>query len=181
MRQRYTGHIAPEHRANFIGAIAAGIHHIFAANVTLRSGQHPFVIVTANAGYWAEADDLCTHIARALGKGLSQLCRVNITVKRIPLATMKVMRLKEGVKLLHLGWRHFLEFDAHLLAHSLNMAELFHALTRMRQADRPRDVIIHRVVDLLSKLAIKLGRVGLDFHHGPGPDKIWAVAGGMPG
>ena len=167
VRQRHAGHVAPEHGADLVRAIAGGVDHIFTADLALRRRQHPFAILAAHTGDRAEADDLGTHVAPALGQGLGQLRRVDIAVQRVPLAAIQGVCLEEGIDLLHLGRRHFLKLDAHLPAHALDMAELFHALAGMRQPDGPGDMIVHRIVDLRAKLAVQAGRIGLDLHHRP--------------
>ena len=127
----------------------------------------PFITDAVNPGHRAETDDLCAHVTRPLGQGLGQLRGVDITIQRVPLATMQVMGFKERVDILHIRVGHFLKIDAHLPAHGLNMAEFLHALATMGQADRPGDVIVHGVVDFITKTAVQLGRIGLDFNHGP--------------
>ena len=180
VRQRNAGHVATEHAANLVGTIAGGIDDIFAADVTLRRRQDPFTVLATRAGDRTEPDHGGAVVTRALGKGLGQLRGVDVTVKGVPLTAIEIMRLEERIDLLHLGRRHFLKFNAHLASHALDMAELLHALARMRKPDGAGDVVIHRIVNQITELAIQAGRIALHLHHSPGADIVRAVAGGMP-
>ena len=157
MRHGNTRHIAAKHLADFISTVTGSVNNIFTANFANVSFNNPFVIYTLNACDRAETHDLGAHITCTFSKSLCQLGRVNIAIKGIPLTAVEVMCFKEWIDFLHLRRRHFLEFNTHLATHGFNMAELFHTLAGMSQADRASDVIVHRVVYFFTQSAVKLG------------------------
>ena len=181
MRQRHTWHVTAKHAAQLCRPIASRIDHIFRTDCSVWRGNHPFILHTLDMRYRAEPDNFCAFVTRPFGKCLGQLRRVNITIQWIPLSAIQIMGFQKRIDFLHLAVGHFLKFDAHLSAHRRNMAKLLHPLAAMCQPDRASDMVIHRIIHQLAKFTIQLGRIGLDFHHRPGADKIWAIASRMPG
>ena len=73
------------HRADLIHAIAASIHHNIAVNIAMFGVYCPCVIAMLRQGcYRRVAIHLGPGFAGASGQGLTQLCRINVAVQRIP-------------------------------------------------------------------------------------------------
>ena len=173
-------HLAAEHGADLSGAISGGIHHVLAADVSLRGLHHPFT-VAPHPGDRAEPHDDGAEVPCALGEGLGQLGRIDVAVVRVIETAGEIVGLEIGIEFLQLVVRAGPDIHALVAAHADHPLELQHAVLRVRQADRSRHVIVHRVIDRLGEAAVELGRVTLHVHDRPARREGRHVAGGMPG
>ena len=71
-----------QHLANFLCAIASGVHDVFTLDLTLGGFQRPFLGGWIKAGTFKRAETLnmAAHRTRAFGQRLCQLCWVNVTI-----------------------------------------------------------------------------------------------------
>ncbi len=180
MRQRHAWHIPAKHSAKLGGTIPCRVNHIFTANFASRCGQYPLAIFPAHRCHRTKTDDFLSLVTGAFCQSLSQLRRINISIERIPLAAIEIMRFKEWMNVLHFLVRHLNKFNAHLPSHTFDMAELFHALARMCQTNCAGHMVVHRIVDKFAKLAIQACRIGLHFHDRPRANIIRAIACRVP-
>ena len=88
-----------EHLTNALCIIAATVHNLFAANVAFFGFHDPFIAIALDANNGTETFDTATCVTGTLGQCLGQLCRINITIQRIPKTTRQIMGFHERVQL----------------------------------------------------------------------------------
>ena len=181
MRHAHHRHEPAEHCADLLRSIARSIDDIFAADFALRRLDDPFAAVASHACGRAEADDLRAQVARALCQRLGQLRRIDIAVIGIVQAAGQIVRFEEGITLLQVGDGDHRDIEALVPAHADNPFELHHPVARMGKAQRPGDMIVHRIVDPLTQVAIQLRRIALHVHDRPACREGRHIAGGVPG
>ena len=90
------------------------------------------------------------------------------------------MRLNKGVIILHLFAGDHIHLQAHRAGLASNFFKLHGTFFGVPQTQRTRDMIIHRVVDLIREATVHLKRIALHVHHGPIGRKVGAIARRMP-
>ena len=181
MRQADAGHVAAEHGADLMRPVARRIDHIVAAHLALLGLDDPFAALAMHARDRAEAHDLGAEPARAMRQSLGQLGGIDVAIGRVPQPAFEVMRFEEGIDVAHLLIGHHFETNAHMARHGGDMGELLHPLARMGQSDRPGDMVVHRIADIVAERRVEPRRIVLQRHHRPGADEVRAIARRMPG
>ena len=167
MAHHHHGHVATEPLAHLAGVIAGGVDDILAGDVALGRRDDPFITRASCPGCGAEANDPRPEVARALGKRLGQLRRVDVAVIGVVECACEFVGLDERIAIADLARRQDVEIHALVAAHADDALELLQALGRVPQPDRTGDVVIHRIVHRLGKPAIELGRIALHVHDRP--------------
>ena len=169
-----------EHLANPLGIVTGTVDDILTTNVALFSFDDPFIAITVHTRDRTEAFDMTTGLTGTLGQGLSQLSRVNITIQRIPHTTGKVVGLKEGMQILHLGRGH----DVHLQPDGSGLAsdlfKLLHTLFGMGQTQAACNMVVHRIVHIFGQPAVHIQTIALHVHDRPVGGKVRTVASSVP-
>ena len=85
---RHDGVVHTHHRANLIHAVATGVHHDFAVDVSMFRMNRPAVVfVLGQPRHWCVAVHFSPRFAGAARKCLAQLCGIDITIIAVPEAT----------------------------------------------------------------------------------------------
>ncbi len=77
--------------ADPLRVIAGRVDHLLAADIALFGMDDPFVPIAIYAGGGGEAVNLPPGLPRAFGKGLGQLCRVDVPIQGVPQPAREVM------------------------------------------------------------------------------------------
>ena len=125
--------------------------------------------------------DCCATVASTLGQGLRQLRGVDVAVIRVVQAAENVVRLQERMTFANFAGAEHFEIDALRMALRHHVAELVHAVARVRETNAARDVVVDVVADLLAQRRIQLGAVALQLDDVPRSGEVRAVAGRVPG
>jgi hypothetical protein len=117
--------------------IAGGVDDDFRHHRPARRLDAPLAPTrSADAGHLAGSGDPRSEIARALGKGLRQLRRIDVAVERVPLPAFEVVQLDEGIARLDVGGTEHLEVDPLVPRHLGHVPELVHALAVLGKSKR---------------------------------------------
>ena len=167
MRHRYHRDLTAKHSADLSCAVTSSIHHIITTDGAFFRFDHPFCAFTAYICDRAETDDLGAKLTRALCQRLCQLGRVNITICRVIECPFKIMSLNIRIDFLQLiQCEHF---HIHILipAHIHDPFKFHHPVLAMCQTHRAGYMVIHRIINTITKLTIKCGAIALHIHHRP--------------
>ena len=77
--------------ADPLRVIAGSVDHLLAADIALFGMDDPFAPIAIYAGGGGKAVNLPPCLPRAFGKGLGQLCRVDVPIQGVPQPARKVM------------------------------------------------------------------------------------------
>lgn len=174
-------HIAAEQPADFLRPVTGGIDHIFAADLALRRRDHPFVAVAPGTCHRTETDDLCAHVACALGERLRQLGRIDIAIIGIVQRARQIMRRDEGIAAIDFIDAEHVDIHALVSAHAFDTLELAHALLAMGEPQRAGDMVVHGIIDFLRQPPVQLGGITLHVHHRPRGGEGRHITRRMPG
>ena len=170
------------HGRHFTPAIAAGVDDLLGRDDALVRLNAPFARRRArNRGDARVAMDCATTVTSTLGQGLRQLRGIDVAVIRVVQATEDVVRFEERVTLADFARAEHFEVDALRMALRHHVAELVHAVARVRKTNAARDVVVDVVADLLAKRRIQLGAVALQLDDVPRGGEVRTVAGRVPG
>ena len=182
MRHRHHGQVGTHHGGHLGATVARGVDDLFADDLALVRDDAPVAARGAlDGGHARIAVDFGARIARALGKRVRELRRVDVAVVRIPQPRDDVVRLDEGVAGADLVRGEQLELDSLGVRLRDDMAELVEAVARVREADAAGDVDVDVVPDLRAQLGIQLRAVALQLDDVPRGGEVRAIAGGVPG
>ena len=117
-----------EHLTNALCIIAATVHNLFAANVAFFGFHDPFIAIALDANNGTETFDTATCVTGTLGQCLGQLCRINITIQRIPKTTHQIMGFHERVQLFQFRGCANVHLQTLITAHTCNAFEFLHPL-----------------------------------------------------
>ena len=182
VRQGDDGQERADHGRHFTTAVAAGVDDLLGRDDALVRLDTPLARRCARDGSNARiAMNCATAVASTLGQSLRQLRGVNIAVIRVVQAAQNVVSLEERMALADFAGAEHFEIDALRMALRHHVAELVHAVARMREANAAGDVVIDVVTDLLAERCVQLGAVALQLDDVPRSGEVRAVAGRVPG
>ena len=108
--------------------ITRTIYYFFTANITFVRVNNPLITDLGHTCCRTKSLDSCAHVTSSLSQRLCKLGRINISVIRIPKATRQIMRFKEWVGVLHIGYRHHLYGQALIPTHRASTLKFLHSL-----------------------------------------------------
>ena len=180
MAHHHHRQVAPEPFRHFARVIARRVHHHVAANFPLRRRHNPLIPNPPHPQGWTKPLNPPPQRPRALGQRLGQLRRINVAVIRVVQCPRQVMGFQKRIAPLDLARGEDLQIHPLMPPHAHNPLKFLQTFPRMPQPHRPRHMVIHRIVNLGPKPAIKPRRIPLHVHDRPGRRKRRHIPRRMP-